>query len=294
MNKDFGVLTLATKRDYIKAVAMACSLRETTPGVPICIVCTQEIADIVGKYFDHVVIERSGIKGFAHKILLDQYSPFKKTFFIDADMLVYKDIRPMIDHWDEKRYAAGGSITTNKISSFGLNQEYVLKKNNKVNFSDISGAGHAYFEKPYCNEVFELGRKIMDNYTAYANPCRFADEDVMGIAMTMLDIVPVSPTGYFGMPNHAVKWTFKTNVLKKECSYIDGVYGQIEPTAVHFAAMQRPFVYAREQSRLLKKNKITIKGLWKKAWIEYYTTCIFWPAAAFRRKIKGIDLNPSM
>ncbi|MDC7221514.1 MAG: hypothetical protein PQJ59_16390 [Spirochaetales bacterium] len=291
MDKDFGVLTLATKRDYIKAVAMACSMREVSPGIPICIVCTQQIADIVGQYFDYVVIERKGIKGFAHKILLDEYSPFNKTFFIDADMLVYKDIRKMIDDWGEKRYAAGGSIIFEGKSSFGLDRNYVLNKISKEKFSDISGAGHAYFEKPHCTEVFELGRKIMANYTDYANPCRFADEDVIGIAMSILDIAPVDSSGYIGMPNHAINNSFRSNILEQKCSYVDELFGETEPTAVHFAAMQQPLVYAREQQRLLNKNHIKIKGLWKKAFLELYTTKVLWPLAAFRRKLKGIDLN---
>jgi len=290
MNEDFGVLTLATKKDYVKAIAMAYSFRISNPGIPICIVCSKEIAEEVKNYFDHIVIERNDIKGFAHKIFLDQYSPFKKTFFIDADMLVYKNILPMIKDWGEKRYAAGGIIRTGGISSFGLDRQYVLEKIGKEEFSAICGAGHAYFEKPQCQEVFDLGRKIMENYHDYANPCRFADEDVMGIALTILGIKPMNSTGYFGMPCHAIKYSFKSDVKNQKCSYIDGKHGKTSPVAVHFAAMQTPFIYAREQQKILHKNKINVKGIWKIALKDAFTTKIFWPISTLRKKIMSKPL----
>jgi hypothetical protein len=72
---EFGVLTLATDNDYLKAIGLALSLRVTNPAVPLAIACNASVAEKAGRFFDHVIPEQAGLRGFVHKVYLDRYSP---------------------------------------------------------------------------------------------------------------------------------------------------------------------------------------------------------------------------
>jgi len=146
MIPELGVLTLANKSDYKKAIGLALSLKMTNPGLPVSIVCKESIAKKVEQYFDHVIIEKSDIKGFQHKIFLDHYTPYRETFFFDADILIFKDLSPIIDQWAGSIYTARGWYLESGLSSFGLDRKVVLKKINKKKFVHIGGAG--------CKKVF--------------------------------------------------------------------------------------------------------------------------------------------
>ena len=212
MNNECGVITLAIPKDYKKAIALALTLKEHTPKLPISIVCPEVLKSEVEPFFDQVIIERSDLKGFEHKLYLDEYSPYEKTFFFDADILIIKDIMPIIDKWVGSAYAVRGKLATKGVSSFGLDREHTLALLKKEQFSVIDGAGHAYFEKPACKEVFDLARVILTEYPKYQAD-RFADEDALGIAMTILGISPKENDGFLGSPCCSINNSFKIDSI---------------------------------------------------------------------------------
>lgn len=287
MTPDFGILTLSTQKDYQKAVGLALSLKMTNPDISTSVVCSQRVARKIGRYFDTVVNENNDLKGFEHKIFLDHYSPYKKTFFLDADILVFKKLEPILKTWNGRSYTAGGRYTQSGVSTFGLDREFVLNKFNKKRFADISGAGHAYFEKPACNDIFELARKIMSDYDEYANPCKFADEDVMGVAMTLLEIDPVNSLGFLGSPWHAKKGTLSMNIAESSCEYVDKIHGKVAPYFVHFPRMGFPFLYTKALHRLYRMNNISTVGLWTDMIRQKFITDMMWPVLAVRKKLLG-------
>jgi len=285
MDHEFGVLTLATPKDYKKAVGLACSIKLTSPGVPVAVTCCRSIAQCIGKYFDNVIIEKEGIRGFAHKLFLDEYTPYEKTFFLDADILLYRNITEIFNRWKGSPYAVRGYFPAGGVSSsFGLDRDKVLSIIGKSKFSCIDGAGHAYFEKPACCAVFDKAREIMNDYHRYAGECRLADEDVMGIAMTMLDIPPKENQGFMGSPWHAAKGRAKEfDVLNKHCRYFDKQYGDISPYAAHFMHKATPFLYAGELTKLFKEYHVTLEGLWIDALKDKLTTDFLWPLLKIRK-----------
>ena len=124
----FGILTLATPNDYLKAIGLALSVRVSNPGVPIAVACSAKVRPLVAPYFDHVIEEQAGLKGFVHKVYLDRYSPFVETMFFDSDVLVFKPVRPYVESWGPGPYYACGHYMTDGKSAFGLDRQAVLKK----------------------------------------------------------------------------------------------------------------------------------------------------------------------
>lgn len=276
---DQGVLTLANQHDYLKAVGLAFSIRRTTPGMPIALVSSPKVAKIIGKFFDRVEEENKELRGWEHKLFLDQYSPFKKTLFLDADILVFKNLRILFSEWKNKGFAVAGGFRDSGKSYFGLDRKAVLEKIQKPKLVFIEGAGHYYFEKPDCLPVFEKAREILHDYSAYVRTDRIADEDVMAITMTLLDIAPADRPYLVSRTIFAKRGTLKIDALNSQCSFIDKRLGERqEPFFVHFLAggMDAPILYARELERLFRANGIKPRLLWWVYPLFFQLRTIWW------------------
>jgi len=284
MDLEYGVITLAIPKDYKKAIALALTLKEHSPMLSISIVCSEALKEKVKKYFDAVIIERSDLKGFEHKLYLDEYSPYEKTFFFDADILIMKDIMPIFERWKGSDYAVRGRLAVDGKSSFGLNRKYILNLIGKDKFSVIDGAGHAYFEKPGCKLLFDTSREVLSQYSIYkAN--KFADEDAVGIAMTIIGIKPKDNNGFLGSPWCAINNSFYIDTTNSICSYFDLLYGEVNPYAVHFPSFAYPIIYARELRRTYRRNNVKITGIWWQAIREVFIFNVLWP---FSYKCKSV------
>ncbi len=269
--KDFGFLTLATSHDYRKAIGLALSLRISNPGIPIAIACSPKVQELVKPYFDHVVTEKPGLKGFVHKVYLDEYSPFKETFFFDSDILVFKPILPYVQSWGPGPYHVAGHYRTEGIGTFGLNRSDVLKRIGRYRLVEIAGAGHAFFRKPDCKEVFDLARQITDNYTSYAGNARYADEDVINIALTMLDLPPATNGDFLSRYCSARPGTMEMDALAPQCVYFDAITNQRVSTAiVHFADNEAPYVHTKQLYRLFRKFGVPTSGLLAQGIEDYF------------------------
>ena len=292
---EFGVLTMATENDALKAIGLKLSIKKHNPDVKFAIACSKKIANKIGHHFDYVIEERNDLKGFEHKVYLDEYSPFDKTFFFDADILFFKDLEPIYQAWKGNQYTARGVYVSSGFSTFGLDRAFVLSKINKPQMAMIGGAGHAYFEKPACKEIFDLARKITRNYTDYANPCRYADEDVMAIAMTMLDLKPMDAKSFVGIVAHAKPGTLKMDATKGLCQYEGRNDELIQPNMVHFLARQGALIYRKNLSQLFKENGINLEyELWDFALKDFYTytkNSIKWNIKRFFSRFKQKESN---
>jgi hypothetical protein len=275
---DFGVLTLATREDYQKAVGLALSVRVSNPGVSIAVACAKDAREFVAPHFDYVIDQDPSLRRFEHKLYLDKYSPFGETFYFDADVLVFRPLSEVIDRWRQQPYAACGSHATTGVSAFGLNTETVLKLIGRKKMVRIDGAGHAYFRRPDCVPVFELAREIASNYQHYADNISLADEDVMNIAMTLLDLTPVPHVEFWSLYCSGKPGTIKLNAARGECSLEVVVTGQIQrPYMMHFAAREAPFVHARQLRLLFKKFGVPTNRITSRAIHDFYVRELNWP-----------------
>jgi len=262
----FGILTLATPSDYRKAIGLALSARVSNPGVPIAVACSPKLRPLLEPYFDHVIDENPALRGFEHKVHLDKYSPFEDTFFFDSDVLLFKSLSKIVEEWSHQPYTACGGYRNEGLGSFGL-----LKKLGKENFVEIGGAGHGYFRKPGCQTIFDLAREITANYKEYAGDIKYADEDVINIAMTMLGLVPAPGHNFFSRYLSATPGTLEMDATNGTCNFVAQHSGlPTAPCMMHFAANEAPFPYAHQLHRLFRKNGVSTRGLYKAAMIDFY------------------------
>jgi len=282
---DFGVLTLATPNDYLKAIGLALSIRVSNPGVPIAVACSATVRPLVEPYFDHVVEEVSGLKGFVHKVYLDRYSPFRETMFFDSDVLVFKPLRSYIENWGPGPYHACGLFMTDGESSFGLNRQQVLKRIGKDRLVVIDGAGHAFFRQPECEKVFDLAREVTSKHEFYAGKIPYADEDVIDIVMTMLDLPPSIPGDFFARYMSAVRGTMEMDATRAHCRFIFVDDGRVfEPCMIHFAANEAAIPYTKQLLKLFRHFNVPTNGLLSLGLADFYELEIKLPLSRLRRQ----------
>jgi hypothetical protein len=286
----FGVLTLATPADYQKAIGLALSLRVSNPSVPIAVACGPDVRSLVSPFFDFVIEEDLSLRGFVHKIHLDRYSPFEETFFFDSDVLVFRPLAEVIEHWRGRPYTACGNYLSDGSSAFGLDRQRVLQLIKRDRLVHIDGAGHAYFQKPDCHEVFDLGRHVVANFSHYAGQIKFADEDVMDIVMTILGLEPVPHIGFWSRYCSGKPSSIRMDASIGLCSYEAVATGEVErPVMMHFAANEAPFVYQRQLRGLFNKFHISTKGLMLAAIEDFFVGELKWPLKRLaRRSLDGL------
>lgn len=260
----FGVLTLATPSDYLKAIGLALSLKVSNPGVPLAVACHPRLKHLLTPYFDHVIDEKPDIRGFAHKVYLDHYSPFEKTLFLDSDVFVFKPLAGYVQEWGDTPYVACGAYVAGGRSSFGFDRDYLLKQMGKDRLVCIDGAGHAFFCKTACESVFARAREITANYTEIGRGARYADEDVMNIVMTEFDLKPAKRYPFFSRYLSAKKGSVKMDAATGTCRFILIDTGMLfEPCMMHFAANEAPLVYTTQLWKLFSRSGVKTKGLLK-------------------------------
>jgi hypothetical protein len=286
-DKNFGFITMATPSDYLKAIGLALSLKVSNPGIPIAVACSKKLHPFLQPYFDYLIEEKAGLRGFVHKVYLDEYSPFEDTVFFDSDILVFKEVKPYVYSWGNAAYYACGEYLKDGLSYFGLNRAEILKKINKSQMVEIGGAGHAFFRKPDCKQIFDMAREITANYKEIAGNIAYADEDVMNIVMTKLDIVPPPHYDFHARYLSAKSWTMKMDASNATCSFIwRNTLKPYHPCMVHFAANEAPFVYTWNLYKLFKKFNVPTKGLLKMCISDAYELYIKLPVSFYLRKFK--------
>jgi hypothetical protein len=281
-----GVLTLATPNDYRKAIGLALSVKASNPGIPLAVACSPKVGILLDRYFDHVIPENNNLRGFVHKVHLDRYSPFDETFFFDSDVLVFRSLAEIIDEWRIQPYTACGVMTSGGFSSFGLDRVAVLKKIGQSELVQIDGAGHAYFRKPDCAPIFDLAREITATYESYAGSIKYADEDVMNIAMTILGLKPMNGDEFFSRHLSGKPGTRTINAANAECSFIAVTTGREQrPHMMHFAANEAPFTYAQELNRLFKLHGVNTSGLYREAFADWFRQQIVYKGNSLLKRL---------
>lgn len=273
----FGFLTLATSGDYLKAIGLALSLDASNPGVPRAVACSEDLFPLLEPYFEFLIPEIKGLKGFAHKVYLDVYTPFEKTMFFDSDVLVFQCVEKHIRAWPAQPYNACGKWRSDGFSAFGLDRAEVAKRLGVSKLVCIDGAGHAYFDKLASLPIFERARYITENYGEFGGGARYADEDVMNMVMTEFGLEPSAYGTFFSRYVSARPGSLRMDASRASCIFISADTGEeFEPCMMHFAADEAPFAYTIELWKLFRANSVSTRGLWYLGFGDIY-----------RRHIKG-------
>lgn len=258
----FGFLTLATSDDYLKAIGLGLSLEASNPGVPRAVACSENLFPLLEPYFDFLVPEVKGLKGFAHKVYLDVYTPFRKTMFFDSDVLVFQRVEEHIKAWPAQPYNACGKWCSDGVSAFGLDRAKAVKRLGVSKMVCIDGAGHAYFDKLESFPIFERARYITEKYDEFGDGAKYADEDVINMVMTEFGLEP-SAYGYFCSRYLSAKpGSLKMDASRATCEFVSAETGEkFEPCMMHFAADEAPFAYTIELWKLFRAHNVDARGL---------------------------------
>ncbi len=284
----FGILTLATPNDYLKAIGLALSVRVSNPGVPIAVACSARVRPLLEPYFDLVVEEQAGLRGFVHKVYLDKYSPFEETMFFDSDVFVFTSVKPYVDDWRKHAYTATGKMLSTGKSTFGMDRVEMLRQLGKPSLVVIDGAGHAFFRKPDCYEIFETARDVTARHREIMGPIPYADEDIMDYVMTKYDLPPMPMPDFFSRYRSAVPGTVKLDPGRGLCEFVFQDTGKVmNPCMMHFAANEAPVIYHLALHKLFRQFDVKLPGIWSSALKDSWELYVRLPVHKFKKRHLG-------
>jgi hypothetical protein len=270
METSRGFITMAFGSDQFIRMSkgLARSMRLHSPGARLA-VATDSTDPELKSLFDIIVpLERSFGDGVSQKFLIDKYSPFEKSFFIDADSLVFRstdELWPMYEScggfgakgWDyltAERPHHGVSDMPGYLAYFGVQR--------LPNFN----AALFYFDRSVtATKVFETARKIYKDRTSIPGLRAFknsavSSESVFSMAME-LNSVEMLPweNGKAMCPTFGeIKGLYGINVLRGRSRFM--LYGrEVEPVVIQFnMEAQTCYTYLRELRNLELMDRLGI------------------------------------
>ncbi|CAE6741314.1 hypothetical protein [Paraburkholderia haematera] len=239
--RGLGFITIAIGADrYLKqAETLSLSLRRNMPGIPIAIVSDSET---MRGYCDVLIpVDHSMPIATAQKLLLDRYSPFEETFFIDSDCIAARDFGDELD--EIRRYPITPIVDL--LTPIDGTDEYVddlraaLTKVGGEAFPKFNGGVYYFRRSPVATAVFSAAREYFNNYRHYGlkafdrgGP---GDETVIALALSRLGLLNLyrdggrlmrTPTG--------LKGTLEIDPIVGYCSF-ERYDGLVHPAICHFA-----------------------------------------------------------
>ena len=245
MDTKKGFVTVATGNYYCwLAQNLAMSYRLWSKGAyPLAVMTDQKGAKKLRKYFDEVIVMDDPTYTFLDKISVYENSPYEETIFLDADMDIVRDISFLFD-----LFAENGS----EVSCLGSVRE-ITPDQRPIHYGEAAveafelthflafGGGIYYYKR--CPKTDELFHMIYDdlipNYHRYQmkvfRPGQMADEPLLGLAMLLMEMRPVSDLDkdimrYSDHMMDTIKWDFK----KQECTFLWQFKRIVSPEIVHY------------------------------------------------------------
>jgi hypothetical protein len=217
------------------------------------------VTDNVGKqrlkdYYDIIIpLQTSVNSNLFHKLLLNEYSPFDETLFIDADCLVYKDLNPVFELLSKQSFANVGKEISN--GEWYMDVKSVIKSLSLDSIPQINGGIYYFKSDELANKVFAKAIEISNSYTDTGlkpfGDGGINEEPVYSIAMaknglSLIDdpdkIIMYTPLGISG--------EFNIDFIRKRCSFVK--HGsKVNPSIIHFCGdLSTKFHYKREIKKM--------------------------------------------
>ncbi|MEZ5825798.1 MAG: hypothetical protein R3C97_13980 [Geminicoccaceae bacterium] len=201
-----GYLTTAfgSRKFFEMAVNLALSVRLNDPDRPVCLVhnASEEVPDDIARAFDSLTTFPDGAEtvyaGTALKLLIDQVTPYRETFFVDSDCMILK--KDMDRHWQKFGQSdfmiCGEKRTRGHISSLDVqtmmkvaNVDHIVDMNSGVIFLRSSPASTRLFET--ARELYRTRRETFTEIRARRGD-GIGDQPFFGAAMAACGIDPIS------------------------------------------------------------------------------------------------------
>lgn len=292
--RGLGFLTIAIGADrYLKqAEALSTSLRRSMPGIPIAIVSDSEtlrpFCDI------WIPVDSSMPVATAQKLLLDRYSPFEETLFIDSDCLAVRDFGDELDAM--RRYPFTPIV--DRLTAINGTDEYVedlraaLTKIGGEAFPKFNGGVYYFRRSVEATAVFSAAREYFNEYRQYGlkvfdrgGP---GDETVIALALAKLGFLELyrdggrlmrTPTGLKGKLN--------IDPIAGYCHF-ERYDGLVHPAICHFAG---PYLLMPEYRLAVASLRHGVPQRELPFTVRARATCAAWAAQirqVIRYRIDGV------
>lgn len=256
--KNIGVITLAYGiSKYIEmAKTLARSLRLHSPDIPRAIVTdTPDDKELIELFDDVIPLRKEYGSNVRQKLHLDNYSPYKKTVYIDSDCIAVRDINFIFKQLEGRSFSVPGEklLKPGEKDSF-INVDFALTHFGLEALPQFNG-GLLYFEKTETADlVFETARDILNDWRKLSFSEWRSDgpgeERIFAIAMTLHKETMFQDNGQMMRTPIGLKGHFDVDVFTGKSTFqkYDKV---VSPAIVHFACLwgEHP-VYFREVSKL--------------------------------------------
>lgn len=261
LGKEFGIITLAIGDKYIEeAINLGLSLVVNSPNIPRAIVCDRTNDTRLLKYFDFIIPILPEINNpFLHKISMDLYTPFKKTMFLDADCLCYKDIFYAFSLFTDSTFGYVGRKAFDGIW-YGLSIQ-ALRTKLHVEYIPQLNSGMFYFTDSIESvEVFKTARQYYNSYENFNIPLFrktfYPDEPAFSMALAQLGIAPTEDLGRT-MRSTSNASKFELDINRGKCSlFKNGIY--VHPSILHCSRKKGKMLYKREVFSLKSRNELFV------------------------------------
>ncbi|HPD17894.1 MAG TPA: class I SAM-dependent methyltransferase [Planctomycetota bacterium] len=253
-----GYLTLATGHGrYVEFAAnLALSVKHKDRR-PIALLHDErvEVPQTLRPFFDAIIEAKSSrlLPGLDAKLQLQNYSPFERTMYLDADCLMAKGDAGCF--WDRLRdvpfSVVGDAIRRGPYCKFPDVAELIARMG--LPHMIRHNGGFMYFDQSEAaRNVFRRARAYYEEHRDYlsyrhSDPARGHNEEpLFAAAMALLGLKPVPPRE--NLMYTARKGPYDIDVLRGHCAY--GEDPVVSPTFVHFVRLEPRDVYVRETNRL--------------------------------------------
>jgi len=165
----FGIITLAMGEYYQElALVLLESLRRYMPHIEVAVV-TDRNHGRLAEYFDHVIsLDMTHGTTLKQKLYLNQYSPFQKTMFIDADSIALRSFQRFVDELIRQDYAFTSSLgdwapTRSRKSEWVFDPLLLEQKIGSKDFHYPHG-GLYFWDRDEGEKWFSLAREFYEKF----------------------------------------------------------------------------------------------------------------------------------
>jgi hypothetical protein len=249
---DKGIFTIAVGKKYAKQAkyfALSCMLH--APHLPRAVLSDQP--KLLSSYYDIVVPFSKDVDDiFSLKTRLHQFTPFKKTLFLDADSLIMRNIDSYWDYIKQDCFAYSGGYINSGEWYYDISD---IKKKLRSDWFVKFNSGMLLFDSSQkVQEIFNTANYYFFNHAAegikvpFHRGNMYSDEPFLAIAFVKNNIKPVDDSGRFSSTLINAS-RIHINVIKGISFFVKDSR-TVFPLVVHFCGRFGGIFYFMEKLRL--------------------------------------------
>lgn len=255
MSGEQGIITIATGKAYrAMAYDLGLSLKLHAGQISRAIVTDVPEQRLVEVYDSIITVRPELGDGYRQKLNLDQYTPYDRTMFIDADCLVVRDLADLFARCADRQFAFAGEIRR-EGKWYDADLQEVCQRLGLPDGLAVLNTGFFCFVKgPLTDRLFHRARELHDQQVDGLGFGDFrgtrSDEPALAIALTEARQDPLEESCGESMRTPiGIDGPMYIDVLRGDCTFRK--YQQlVRPAIVHFATWQYHPLYYRERAKL--------------------------------------------